>query len=552
MENNLGASTEITYGSSVDFYLADKQASIPWITPLPFPVQVITRITHQDYIAGSRYVSCYAYHHGYYDGVEREFRGFGQVERQDAEYFPPTQVDPKQDPHYVAPARSRTWYHTGCYLQDAALSRQYAQEYYNKDTAAFVFPDSSIDWGDTVPDGETMRQAYVAMAGTVLRNEVYGLDNTPQFIHPYSVSETNFLVKLRQSKGKHPYAIFYVHDQQSLTYTYERNPQDPQIHQSCVLEVDDYGNVERSCAIAYPRRNVTDALPEQQQLKVTCATQSYINQVSPDTYLLGVPLESQNYEITTFTPPSGQMFSFTDLQQGITAALATLSPTQPSSDQAKLLGWEQLYYMQVDGQDTNTISPLNTILPLGQVKLPVLLAQHWVAEFSQDQVAAALKGALEGDALKQKLEEGYYYLPDTINYWWNTGLTAQYNGPSQFYFSLATLDPAGNKTTYAYDTHQLLLTQVIDALDNIVKIQAIDYQHLSPMQLVDPNGNTSEVKLDPLGRVMYTSHYGHEAGKSVGFVPLSQAPTAVPDSLQAVVDNPAQYIGDTQSYCFGC
>ncbi|NEJ83686.1 hypothetical protein GR268_45350, partial [Rhizobium leguminosarum] len=126
IENNLGAKTEITYGSSVDFYLADKQAGLPWITPLPFPVQVITQITHTDLIVGSRYISLYAYHHGYYDGVEREFRGFGRVDRQDAEYFPSDPLAANQDPHYPAPSLSRTWYHTGAYLENAILSRQYA------------------------------------------------------------------------------------------------------------------------------------------------------------------------------------------------------------------------------------------------------------------------------------------------------------------------------------------------------------------------------------------------------------------------------------------
>lgn len=545
VDNNLGASTTITYGSSVDFYLADKKAGLPWLTPLPFPVQVITQLTHTDAISGSKYVSKYAYHHGYYDGVERAFRGFGRVDRQDAEY---SYVNPKQlikDPLYGSPSLSRTWYHTGAHLEDKAISLQYQKEYYHGDADAFAFPDSSIDWNGTIPDGKTIRQAYAALAGTVLRTELYGLDDTPESIHPYSVSESNFLVKLQQPKGGHPYAIFYVHPEQSISYTYERNPADPQIHQSCVLTVDAYGNVKESCAIAYPRRNVPEALPEQQQLHVTCATQSYVNQPSPNSYLLGVPIESQSYEVTTLVPPAGAMLSLVELKQGIRAALGTLSPSNPSSTQAKLLDWGQLYYTQVDRQDANTL------LPLGQVALPLLIGQQHVAEFSQDQVTAAFQQTpLQGEALQQKLQAGYYQLDPTSNYWWNTGLTAQYNNLSEFYSLVATVDPAGNKTTYAYDPFQLLLTQVTDALGNAVKIQCIDYQHVAPMQLVDVNGNISEIKLDPLGRVVYSSHYGHEAGKSVGFVPLSQAPIAVPDSLQAVIDNPAKYLGNTQSYFY--
>jgi RHS repeat-associated protein len=545
IDNNMGASTEVSYGSSVDFYLADKQAGLPWITPLPFPVQVITQITHTDLVSGSCYVSLYSYHHGYYDGAEREFRGFGRVDRQDAEYFPTDPTNHAKDPRYVAPALSRTWYHTGAYLEDVALSRQYAKEYYAGDSQAFTFPDSTIDWGsDLTPDGATIRQAYVAMAGTVLHTEVYGLDDTNQSSNPYMVTESNFLVRLIQPTGTNPYAIFYVHNQQTLSYNYERNPQDPQIQQNCVLAVDAYGNVTQSCAIAYPRRIVAGALLEQQQLKVTCGTQSYINQVTPDTYLIGIPTESHSYEITKLMFIPGQMFSFTDLEQVIKAALATLSPIDPSSDSAKLLSGDRYYYAHVIEDKTHP-------LPWGQVKLPVLLYEHHIAEFSHSQIAEALVGTpLQGDQLKAKLTDGYYKLEDISQLWWNTGLTAQYAGLSQFYASIATVDPAGNSTTYAYDSYYLFVTQVTDAFNNTVKIQAIDYQHLQPMQLVDINDNTSEVKLDPLGRVVYTSHYGHEAGQHVGFVPLSKAPNISPNKLQALIDEPATYLGGTQSYFY--
>ena len=40
-----------------------------------------------DYISRNRFVTRYAYHHGYFDGVEREFRGFGRVDQWDTEEF---------------------------------------------------------------------------------------------------------------------------------------------------------------------------------------------------------------------------------------------------------------------------------------------------------------------------------------------------------------------------------------------------------------------------------------------------------------------------------
>lgn len=85
--NNLGAETRVTYAPSTQFYVGDLQAGHPWVTRLPFPVQVVVRNETIDWIGRNRQVTRYAYHHGYYDGYEREFRGFGMVEQWDTEEF---------------------------------------------------------------------------------------------------------------------------------------------------------------------------------------------------------------------------------------------------------------------------------------------------------------------------------------------------------------------------------------------------------------------------------------------------------------------------------
>ena len=85
--NNLGAETRIDYASSTKFYLADKAAGTPWVTRLPFPVHVVERVETYDRVSRNRFVTRYSYHHGFYDGVEREFRGFGRVDQLDTEAF---------------------------------------------------------------------------------------------------------------------------------------------------------------------------------------------------------------------------------------------------------------------------------------------------------------------------------------------------------------------------------------------------------------------------------------------------------------------------------
>src|SRR5262249_3751516 len=87
IDNNQGLVVELTYAPSTEFYLADREAGRPWVTKLPFVVHVLARVETADAIAKTRLVTTYAYHHGYYDHAEREFRGFGMVEQWDAESF---------------------------------------------------------------------------------------------------------------------------------------------------------------------------------------------------------------------------------------------------------------------------------------------------------------------------------------------------------------------------------------------------------------------------------------------------------------------------------
>jgi hypothetical protein len=77
--NNLGAETAVQYAPSTKFYLADKLAGTLWITRLPFPVHCVEKITVTDKWRQTVFSTSYSYHHGYFDGVEREFRGFGRV-----------------------------------------------------------------------------------------------------------------------------------------------------------------------------------------------------------------------------------------------------------------------------------------------------------------------------------------------------------------------------------------------------------------------------------------------------------------------------------------
>ena len=118
VRNNLGAETTLTYSTSTSFYLQDRLAGRPWVTRLAFPVHVVAQQEILDRVSGTRVVSTYSYHHGFFDGIEREFRGFARVEQTDAESVP----IPTGGESDLPPVRTRSWFHTGAYVGGADIA----------------------------------------------------------------------------------------------------------------------------------------------------------------------------------------------------------------------------------------------------------------------------------------------------------------------------------------------------------------------------------------------------------------------------------------------
>jgi hypothetical protein len=296
VSNGRGLETRLRYAASTKFYLADREAGRPWITRLPFPVQVLEQVEVIDHVTGHRTVSSYAYHHGYYDGAEREFRGFGLVEQWDAESFE-AGAEGSLD---VPPVRTRTWFHTGAYLGRQSISRQLAQEYWRGDPLAAEDPEA-LELPDTVLPGgldpSEAREAVRALKGTTLRQEVYAEDGTALAAHPYTVAETTMGVRLEQPRGDRRHAVFLVHERETLTFHYERRTDDPRVSHGLVLEVDDFGVVLRRAEIAYPRR--IPQFPEQAAATIVLTEVDVEHQgFGADRHRLGVPYQTRVYEVT--------------------------------------------------------------------------------------------------------------------------------------------------------------------------------------------------------------------------------------------------------------
>ncbi len=240
INNNMGKVTNLKYAASTKFYLQDQAAGTPWITKLPFPVHVIERVETNDAISGTRLVTIYSYHHGFYDGVEREFRGFGLIEQRDAESFtqfkanansPASQRIIEED-LFVPPTYTKTWFHMGAYIDRQNISQHFAAEYYTGDPKATLLPDTMLPLGLTAQEEQ---EACRALKGKILRQEIYAEDGMPQSSDPYSVTEHTYAIRTVQPLLDNPHAVFFVNEQEAIEFHYERHPEDPRFIPTCGL-----------------------------------------------------------------------------------------------------------------------------------------------------------------------------------------------------------------------------------------------------------------------------------------------------------------------------
>lgn len=189
MNNNIGAVTRIEYAPSTRFFMEDREAEAPWQTILPVPVQIVSRVEAIDEISGGKQTTKYRYHHGYWEGVEREFRGFGMVEQFDTESFEKygkaglhgaaaliTQVD---EQYFSPPTLTRTWFHQGPVHDefDDDDELDLSAEYWPGDAPMLGRSETTSNLLQDL-DRSDRRDALRALRGSVLRTELFGLDGS--------------------------------------------------------------------------------------------------------------------------------------------------------------------------------------------------------------------------------------------------------------------------------------------------------------------------------------------------------------------------------------
>lgn len=543
--NNLGAETRLHYAPSTRFYLEDRRAGLPWITHLPFPVQVVERMEVFDWISRSRYVTRHAYHHGHYDSEEREFRGFGMVETWDTETHRADSAFPDGEnwdlTSWSPPTHTKTWYHTGVFLEEGLISRQFENEYWIEpalrpeahaaERSAMELPDSTIPTGLS---GFEAREACRALRGLALRAETYSEDNTPRAALPFDVVEHNYEVRRIQPAGPNRHAVFAPHKRETLSFHYDRVADDPRVEHRVVLEVDPYDHPLREVAIIYPRRagyaEPEPALPtnfrqmlayDQTRLHVMGTKYDFtLPAFADDAHRLPMPCETVIAELAGLAPASARvgitnLFKFGELDASWTTAwnVAHDIPYEqvaaadingvgapPAGPSRRIVGHERTLYRSDD---------LTALLALGAIQPLALPGDTYRLALTPALLSRVLAGLV---GVAELMEGGYVQLPASSD-WWIPGERVRFSpsdadtpaaelayAKQHFFLGRCRIDAFGGVHRIDFDAYDLLPIRAVEPNGN-THSSTNDYRVLQPLQVIDPNGNRGDVVFDALGHV---------------------------------------------------
>ncbi|MBB3242328.1 hypothetical protein FHW68_003870 [Pseudomonas sp. Tn43] len=543
--NNMGTSTGVTYRSSAQEWLDEKQALLASgkdpVSDLPIAVHLVSQQTQLDEITGNRLTQCMRYRQGYYDGIEREFRGFGLLLQTDSEISSAEQAQAG----FTTPTLSKTWFHTGKAV-DLALEGDY-----RGDSQAHPLEPTLLQGYDlrdravvplAPPDNVTVREMARALSGSVLRTEVFAAGTA----EPYAIQQHRYLIRLLRPKGPHqPYAVMQPLLLESISYQYEPPVSDDPLCQHTInLTWDEYGGLTHGFTINYARRKTpadtppfddthentwwSDAHDQAQQCWYLTQTKAeYIHLPDTQAWRLALPyrqrsnalmldkaaLSPENISHETFL-----QWSKDDGEWARQSVLTSLSlqrykhPVSGDTLPVEQATFEALPdYLEVAELDATALSAYDR-----------LKDEHGVRPFH---LKARLKdvGYQIMDVFLPELETPPDDDPtkdDPENFLWSVkrGFPT-YHGLDGFY-SVEFFRQTQNHdlTKVSYDQPYWCLSTAVELPDGcITRTLGTDYRSFLPVAIEDPNGNIQEGRYNAFGEVLVSSFHGSEHGVNVGF-----------------------------------
>ncbi len=547
--NNMGAAGGVIYRSSAQEWLDEKQAllaaGLEAVSLVPFPMPLAVEQTQLDEITGNRLTQRFQYRQGFYDGQEREFRGFGLVLQSDSEVT----GDEQQRAGFTAPVLRKSWFHTGRMPDLPGL------DYDRSDSAAQPLGPALLlapqaDAPDEIINGAdepTLHDMAYALAGLPLRVEVFGVDSgDPLAPRPYSVQQFRYAVRLWQTRDefqRYAYCRTQPLELESIAYSYERQPDDPLCQHHISLAWDRYGGLTHEVTVDYARRKGIDDEPPFSEVHeqtwwraahddaqgfyyLNESRAQFIHLDEPQACRLGLPYRSRSNAL---------VLPKATLRPGDISHEAMLDrlDAPPTGDYQRVLAQLSEQRYQQAGQT----------LPAGQASFEALADYLESAEL--DEVALqAYASVLSPEELADKLPGlGYRPMaavlpaePDRVLWSTRKGFMT-YAGLDGFYRLIsARATESQGATDIRFDPYYCVPVSVTTADGCSTRVADTDYRFLLPRRIVDPNQNIQEALYDGFGELSASSFHGTEAGNEVGFAPI--------DEYQPVARLPAEAIAD--------
>lgn len=546
MDNHMGSQTRVDYVSSTVFYRDDEQRpETRWKTALPFPVQVVRRVEVIDRISKGKLTTEYAYHHGYWDGAEREFRGFGRVEQRDTETFEDYNqqglhgdaftfeaVAGQRSRFFSPPTLTKTWFHQGPVGDEFGDWQEvdHRDEYWSGDPVLLERPQIIQEFLKRLPRRDK-RDALRTLRGQVLRTELYALDGSDRTDRPYTVTESISGVREEspveeRNITRHPEAptnhrIFFPFGLAQRTTQWERGD-DPMTQFSFSENYDDYGMARRQIAIAVPRgRDFLQPAIDAEPYLATVSTVDYIHRDEADLYMVDRVARSNSYEVI-----NDGTSNLWELQAEIAFGTAQLSLLGQSLTFYDGPAYEGLPYGEIGryGMPVRTetlvmttgilqtayrsgeavLSPpeMPPYLNLDGVTWPEEYPQAFRTELSRWPELAGY--VFHAEAVGSPYATGYFVVSDRTRYDFQTSADGTGRG-----LALGMQDPLGREMTVTYDRYDLLPESVTDALGLTMQAR-YDYRVMQPFEVIDSNRNRQRFSFTPLGLTAWAATTGKE------------------------------------------
>ncbi|WP_454836029.1 SpvB/TcaC N-terminal domain-containing protein [Pseudomonas lini] len=555
--NNMGCSTRVVYRSSAQEWLDEKQerlAATPEQAPacyLPFPVQVVSRQLQLDEVTGNQLTQAFAYRQGVYDGREREFRGFGQLQQTDSE-----SATGDDDVGFTAPVRVCTWFHTGQAMdrpRDGYFDRDPEASPLGKTLFSRYHAADECDEPVTPPDADIEYEIARGLVGSIVRVETYATEDDPATAVPYAVEEHRYLVREVRPKGIYAAAVLLPLVLEKIGYQYERFIDDPMCAHDITLCWSRYGQPVHAITVNYARRQtVSDAPPftdpdeqqwwrdahdEAQQFYYLSETRARFIDLDegPQHWRLGLPWQQRSNALVL---PKGTLPTGLAPDQ-VSYELLTQHQNSTQWNTLRVLtGQSVRCYLKTEDQ-----SPL----PHGKAEFEALAGPLERAQM--DKTALDAYSDLPGFDIRAELEKIGYNLMALLfetpppadnerNLWSTHQGFAKYASLDGFYKVREYHETLSHGMTKAeYDNYHLTIKSVQMPDDCTTRIE-YDYHARQAVRITDANENVQEAIYEPSGQPLAISFHGTENGSPAGFRALSEYVRPVDHRPDPAIEDP--------------